>query len=188
MCQSSASYGVAGKTPFFAVSLRLQNGDVFPRLAVNAVGGRSITLPDDLAGSYAVILFYRGAWCPYCCAQLSAFSRAHERLAAARIAIIAISVDDEATSRSLIDKLRLSFPLGFGVNADSIAAVTGAYVAEGSVYLQSTGFVLDQRGRVITAVYSSGAIGRFVPDDVAGLVKYIEAQRGTTGATVMQPL
>jgi hypothetical protein len=41
------------------------------------------------------------------------------------------------------------------------------------VYLQSTGFVLDPAGKVIVSVYSSGAIGRLVPDDVVGLVRYL---------------
>ena len=41
------------------------------------------------------------------------------------------------------------------------------------MYLQSTGFVLDPAGRVVVSVYSSGAIGRLVPEDVAGLVRYL---------------
>ena len=41
------------------------------------------------------------------------------------------------------------------------------------VYLQSTGFVLGPAGNVIVSVYSSGAIGRLVPDDIAGLVRYL---------------
>ena len=51
--------------------------------------------------------------------------------------------------------------------------LTGAFVNEDPLYLQSTGFVLDPAGRVIVSVYSSGAIGRFVPDDVIGLVSYL---------------
>ena len=105
-------------------------------------------LPRDLAETYAVILFYRGSWCPYCCAQLAAFSRAQETFAAAGIRTIALSVDDKATSETLVAKLRLSFPVGFGANADDIAAVTVLYLAEGSAYLQSTGFVLDRQGRI----------------------------------------
>jgi hypothetical protein len=70
--------------------------------------------------------------------------------------------------------MRLHFPIGFGVKADEISAATGAYVGEGAAYLQSTGFVLDKSGRILTAVYSSGAIGRLVPDDVAGFVRYVE--------------
>jgi hypothetical protein len=41
------------------------------------------------------------------------------------------------------------------------------------VYLQSTGFVLNLEDKVVVSVYSSGAIGRLVPDDVAGLVRYL---------------
>jgi len=43
-----------------------------------AVGGGTISLPDDLADSYGVVLIYRGSWCPYCNAQLAAFSRARD--------------------------------------------------------------------------------------------------------------
>jgi peroxiredoxin len=167
------------------MSSRLQNGDRFPDLTIDIVGGRRFAIPRDFAGSYAVVLFYRGAWCPYCCAQLAAFSRASERLAAVGVTIIALSVDDEATSQALVDKLRLSFPVGYNANAGDIAARTGAYVEEGSAYLQSTGFVLDQRGRILTAQYSSGAIGRLVPDDVVGFVKYVDAHRDATQAGAM---
>ena len=45
------------------------------------------------------------------------------------------------------------------------------------VYLQSTGFVLDPDGNVIVSVYSSGAIGRLVPEDVAGLVTYVRSKQ-----------
>jgi len=162
------------------MSPRLHNGERFPDLVIDIVGGRTLAIPRDVAGSYAVVLFYRGSWCPYCNAQLAAFSRASERLAAAGITIVALSVDDETTSKALVDKLHLSFPVGFGANADAIAALTGAYVAERSAYLQSTGFVLDRHGRILVAVYSSEAIGRLVPDDVAGFVKYVDAHRDAT--------
>ncbi len=52
------------------------------------------------------------------------------------------------------------------------AAATGAYVNDDPRHLQSTGFVLPPEGTVLTAVYSSGAIGRLVPEDVVGLVTY----------------
>jgi hypothetical protein len=41
------------------------------------------------------------------------------------------------------------------------------------VDLQSTGFVLDPTGRVVVSVYSSGAIGRLVPEDMIGLARYL---------------
>ena len=154
----------------------LQNGECFPDLSISTVRGGQLVLPRDVKGFYAVILFYRGAWCPYCKAQLAAFARARASLQSSGVEIVAVSVDDEAVSAALVDKLRLNFPVGFGVKADVISAATGAYVSQDGSYLQSTGFVLDKQGRILTAVYSSGAIGRLVPEDVAGFVRYIESR------------
>ena len=153
---------------------RLQNGDRFPDLLVPTVRGGEMALPRDVEGFYSVILFYRGAWCPYCKAQLAAFARARASLQSIGVEVVALSVDDEAVSAALVDKMRLNFPIGFGAQADEISAATGAFVAEGAAYLQSTGFVLDKSGRILTAVYSSGAIGRLVPDDVVGFVQYLQ--------------
>ena len=61
-------------------------------------------------------------------------------------------------------------------DADAVAAATGAFVNDEPRYLQSTGFVLDRKGRVIVSVYSRGAIGRLVPDEVIGLIKYVRGQ------------
>ena len=163
---------------------RLQNGDRFPELSIATVSGGAIALPRDVEGSYAVILFYRGAWCPYCKAQLAAFARARASLRSIGIEVVALSADDEAASAALVEKMRLDFPIGFGAKADAIAAATGAYVGECAAYLQSTGFVLDRSGRILTAVYSSGAIGRLMPDDVAGFVRYIEGHAEAKTTTV----
>ena len=156
--------------------LHLSNGQRFPALTVPRVGGGTLDLPADLAGSFGVVLLYRGAWCPYCNAQLSGFSRAADVLAELNVKVVALSVDDEATSQALVDKRHLVFPVGHSADVDAVAAATGAYVNEEPRYLQSTGFVLAPDGTVITAVYSSGAIGRLVADDVSGLVRYVAAQ------------
>lgn len=153
----------------------LHNGDSFPSISLPAVGGGRLSLPDDLAGGFGVVLFYRGWWCPYCKAQLAAFTRAEERFVELGIKVAALSVDDEGQSAALAALLRLPFPVGYAANAAAIAAATGAYTDEESRYLQSTGFVLNPDGRVEIAVYSSGAIGRLVPDDVAGYVHYLKA-------------
>jgi peroxiredoxin len=151
----------------------LNPGDPFPRLTISTTGGQAITLPDAFAGGFGVVLFYRGAWCPYCNAQLRAFERAGEALAAAGVKVAALSVDDKEATAALVDKHKLTFPVGYGATAPAIASLTGAFANPDPVYLQSTGFVLDPAGKVIVSVYSSGAIGRLVPDDVVGLVRYL---------------
>lgn len=62
----------------------------------------------------------------------------------------------------------------------AIADLTGAFVNPDPVYLPSAGFVLDPPGEVVVSVYSSGAIGRLAPDDVAGLVRYVREQFATS--------
>src|SRR5690242_13876476 len=88
----------------------LQPGDPFPSLTVALPGGRTLRLPDALAGRYGVVLYYRGSWCPYCNAQLSAFQRSLDNLADADVSIVALSVDDEATTADLIARHGLRFP------------------------------------------------------------------------------
>jgi peroxiredoxin len=152
---------------------RLDPGDRFPSITVTPIDAEPLQLPDALAGHFGVVLFYRGSWCPYCNAQLRAFQRAHEKLKDLDVLTVALSVDDESTTRELVAKHGLQFPVGHSANAQAIADATGAFVNPEPTYLQSTGFVLDPEGRVVVSVYSSGAIGRLVPEDVAGMVQYI---------------
>ena len=151
----------------------LNPGDPFPLLTITTAGGQTLTLPDAFAGDFAVVLFYRGSWCPYCNAQLRAFERAGQALADNGIRVAALSVDDQETTAALAEKHKLTFPVGYGADARAVAGLTGAFVNPDPAYLQSTGFVLDPAGNVVVSVYSSGAIGRLVPDDVAALVRYL---------------
>jgi peroxiredoxin len=151
----------------------LHPGDKFPHLAVTPAAGPALALPDALAGHFGVVLFYRGAWCPYCNAQLRAFQRAADSLAEVDAHVVALSVDDEATTAELVAKHGLAFPVGHSADAKAVAEATGAFVNDDPVFLQSTGFVLDPTGRVVVSVYSSGAIGRLVPEDVIGMIRYL---------------
>jgi peroxiredoxin len=150
----------------------LNPGDPFPRLTISTTDGQTLTIPDAFAGDFAVVLFNRGAWCPFCNAQLRAFERASATLTETGIRVATLSVDDKETAAGMAAKNKLTFPVGYGADARAIAELTGAFVNPDPVYLQSTGFVLDPAGNVIVSVYSSGAIGRLVPDDVIGLVRY----------------
>jgi peroxiredoxin len=155
----------------------LDPGDHFPPITITPVDGQAMDLPDALAGHFAVILFNRGSWCPYCNAQLRAFQRAAEKLDGLDVKVVSLSVDDEDTARALIAKHGLTFPVGHSADAFAIHEATGAFVNPDPIYLQSTGFVIDPHGDVVISVYSSGAIGRLVPEDVAGLVDYVKSKQ-----------
>jgi peroxiredoxin len=152
----------------------LNPGDSFPSLTLTQPGGESLTLPDAFAGQFGVVLFFRGSWCGYCNAQLRIFQRSSDRLEETGIKVAALSVDDETTTKELIAKHGLTFPVGYGADAAALSAQTGAFVNADPVYLQSTGFVIDPAGKVVVSVYSSGAIGRLMPEDVIGMVRRIK--------------
>jgi peroxiredoxin len=84
-------------------------------------------------------------------------------LTAMDVSVVALSVDDEATTLDLIARHGLGFPVGHRADAAAIADATGAFTNHDPRHLQSTGFVLDPGGRVIVSVYSGGAIGRLPP-------------------------
>ena len=151
----------------------LKPGDVFPSLTVPRVGGGSLAIPDVFDDGYGVVLFYRGSWCPYCNAQLRAFQHAIDSLYGEGATVAALSIDDEATSAELAAKHGLTFPIGHSADATAVSAMTGAFVDPDRGFLQSTGFVLGPTARVVVSVYSSGAIGRLVPEDVLGLIHYV---------------
>ena len=151
----------------------LHPGDTFPQLTLNIAGAQAIQVPGWFADEFGVLLFNRGAWCPYCSAQLRAFQRAGDSLARVGVRVAALWVDDEKTTAEFTAEHGLTFPLGHSADARAVAALTGAFVNDDPLHLQSTGFVLDPRGQVIVSVYSSGAIGRLEPEDVIGLVRYL---------------
>ena len=153
----------------------LNNGDAFPKLTVPAVGGGALALPDAFAGSWGVVIVYRGAWCPFCNAQLASYAAEKAALDGLGVKVAALSVDDEATSAATVAENHLQFPVGHSANADAVAAATGAFVNAKPHYLQPAGFVLAPDGTVKAAVYATSAIGRMMAKDVVGFVGYLQS-------------
>jgi peroxiredoxin len=161
------------------MSHHLHNGQNFPPLEIPAIGGGILNLPLELAGSFAVILIYRGHWCPFCNDQMAAFANAADALAAAGIKVLAFSVDNEAATQEFIAKHDIPFRMGHSANLETVVAATGASETEFPTrgrFLETTGFVLAPSGTVVNATYSSRAIGRLTPSDVIRLVAFMKSQ------------
>ena len=41
---------------------KLQQGDRFPSMTFELVGGGQVRIPEDMTGRYMAVLFYRGHW------------------------------------------------------------------------------------------------------------------------------
>jgi peroxiredoxin len=143
--------------------LPLHPGDRFPALTVSVAGGRTLRLPDDLAGHFAVVLFYRGVLVPVLQRPAERVPAALDGLTQVDATLVALSVDDGAAKQELIAKHGLRFPIGYGADALAIADATGAFVNEDPLFIQSTGLVLDPTARSSSARTPAALSGDWSP-------------------------
>jgi peroxiredoxin len=91
------------------------------------------------------------------------------------VRVVSVSVDDREKSEALVDKHQLGFPVAYGADARAVSEITGAFVNDNPVSLQAIGFVLNPEGRIVTAVYSTRAIGRLMSDDVVNFIRHLRS-------------
>jgi peroxiredoxin len=71
-------------------------GDKIPEAVMRLESGQEVGLEEQMAGEPAVLIFYRGGWCPFCTKHLAALNDITEELADAGVALLAISPDRPA--------------------------------------------------------------------------------------------
>jgi peroxiredoxin len=100
--------------------------------------GGEIALDDLLIDGPVVLVFYRGAWCPYCNLQLAAFQGGLAEIRAAGAALVAVSPQTPDQSLTFAEQKALEFP----VLSDVGNAVAAQY---GLVFTQSEAVTATSR-------------------------------------------
>ena len=90
-----------------AGSAALEVGDTVPNFILPDAHGNAVALRALLLSGPAVLVFYRGRWCPYCNAELTAFQLALPEIAARGARLVAISPEmpDASLTADEIDRL-----------------------------------------------------------------------------------
>ena len=104
----------------------LDNGTQFPSLEVDTAGGGRRCLPSDFNGYWSVILLCRGDWCRQDRQQLLDYELRTDVFSRLGIKVAAVLAEPRSIAESIVQDLRLTFPLGYGVVVKSVAALTGA--------------------------------------------------------------
>jgi peroxiredoxin len=159
-----------------AGSAYLDTNDAFPQLELRLVSGEKLTLPEGIGAGYSVVLFYRGHWWPFCNQQLADFQGLDQEFKSEQINVIAASVDPIEKAREMIDKHGITFPVGYGLVAEEVSRMTGAYYEKERKHLHATGFLLRPEKTIVVACYSTGQIGRLVAKDVLRVVKFYKSR------------
>ena len=146
----------------------VQPGTRLPDGELLGVAGQPATLAETLSGKPAVIVFYRGGWCPYCNLELKAYQSLLPRFAAAGASLVAISPEKPDDTVSTSEKNALTFPVlsDIGQSVGKAFGIVYAFTEElRSVY---DGFNLDIPGKngapddwslPLSATYVIGADG-----------------------------
>ena len=87
------------------------------------------------------------------------------------------SVDTAEKTKEFLDKLGVTFPAAYGMDAESVSQMTGAFYEKERKIIQPTGFLLRPDKTIEVAVYSSGPVGRFGAQDVLALVKLYKSRQ-----------
>jgi peroxiredoxin len=134
------------------------------------VEGRATTLQEAMNAKPAVLVFFRGGWCPYCDLQLSELRQVESQLKSIGYQIIAIGPDSPASMRARMVKDEISYLL---LSDDSLNLIKAFGIA----------FQLDEakiaRFRAYTGLdEKSGELHRLLPVpavylvDAAGRVQF----------------
>ena len=117
----------------------LDVGDRAPAFRLPDARGGEVVLDALLADGPVVLVFYRGAWCPYCNLQIAAFQRALADIRATGAALVAVSPQTPDQSLTFAEQKALEFP----VLTDPRNVVASEY---GLVYTQPAASTAAARG------------------------------------------
>ena len=104
-------------------------GESFPDTPIKNLDGDEVAISDFLKEQPAVIVFYRGGWCPYCTKHLSALGQAEQEILDLGVKIIAISPDSGEKLKETLDQNELPYELLSDSNGDLAKAVGIAFQA-----------------------------------------------------------
>ena len=105
---------------------------------------------------------------------MAGYEQQKAELDALGISVYAASVDSADKTAEVQGSL--SFPVACGVTRQHADAI-GAWWDGRRDFIQPSEFILDKTGRVLSATYSSGPVGRLDAGDALALIKFLAARR-----------
>jgi peroxiredoxin len=171
----------------------LKVGDRAPDFTATLHDGSPIKLSDAYATGPVVLIFYRGAWCPYCNLHLQQFQRSIEKFEDYNALVLAISVDRQDYAQKAVlenqlafdvvsdpgldilrdfqllytvpEELREQYLSQYAINLEEHSGRTDGVIAIPATYL------IDQEGKIIFAYASNDYKTRTSPDEVLKVLK-----------------
>jgi peroxiredoxin len=87
------------------------SGTKIPDVTLTDINGNTVDLLNRISGKPAILIFYRGGWCPFCNLQLSQIQKIDSDLVALGYEILAISPDRPDELKKSIEKHNIDYTL-----------------------------------------------------------------------------
>lgn len=129
-------YSAFGREP--SPSLKL--GEALPDFPLEEGDGAAVTSA-SLTGSPALILFYRGNWCPLCMTQIKEIAADYQKLAGFGVQVLLVSPQSHENTKELAS--RFDVPFRFLVDAGNRAATQLGISIENGVPMGMMGYDSD---------------------------------------------
>jgi peroxiredoxin len=174
----------------------LSVGDAAPDFTLPDQLGRPASLAKRLEDGPAVVVFYRGEWCPYCNSHLRALQAALPDITAKGASLLAISPQSPDHALSIAEKAELAFDVLSDVDQEVIRAYKvqftvpadlqdlhvnvfhndlRSHTADGSWHLPVPAtFVVDRAGVVRAAHASADYRVRMEPEAIVAALEELE--------------
>lgn len=136
----------AGATDFAASATEVRPlllGSAVPDVPLHKVDGSATTLAAELDGKPAILVFYRGGWCPYCNLQLSELRLIADDAEALGFPIIAISPDRPEALAETLGKTQLDYALLSDSAGDALKAFGIGFVVDAATLEKYQGYGID---------------------------------------------
>ncbi len=174
----------------------LSVGAKMPSFRLSDANGKTVASSDLLKKGNLVVVFYRGAWCPYCNLYLKKLQNNVSQIQAQNAAIVAISVENPDKSLSVAQKNKVSFDVlsdpkletarKFGIvyqlDSDTnekykgygIDLVRQNETATPDLPLSAT-YIVNQKGEITYAFLESDYKKRAEPNDIIEMLSKMNA-------------
>lgn len=143
--------------------LALKVGDKAPDFTAKDQAGNMISLKKMTEKRKVVVMFYRGAWCPYCNKYMSQIEQALPDFSAKNATVIAITPETDESISKAIEKTKATFSVIYDKDRSIMQDWKVAYSMSDELKTKYKGYGMDlekQQGDWMLPVPATYVVGR----------------------------
>ena len=141
----------------------LKVGDKAPNFMAKDHNGKTVSLKDLTQKGKVVVMFYRGAWCPFCNKYMSQLETALPEFSAKNATVIAITPETDESINKAIDKTKATFSVIYDKDRSIMKNWKVAYSMSDDMKTKYKGYGLDlekQQGDWMLPVPATYVVGK----------------------------